>query len=513
MSLLKSSFTVGGLTLLSRLFGFLRDMVMAFLLGAGMQTDAFFVAFKLPNFMRRLFAEGAFNSAFLPMFAGKLKTEGREDALRFASEAFTLLLLILLIVTAIAMLFMPQLMFVLAPGFSNDPEKFALTVTLTRITFPYLIFISLICLLGGVLNSFDRFAAVASAPIVMNVTIIGAMLLLPAYMPTPAHALSVGVLLAGVGQYAWLALACRRDKTVPKLVRPRLSPDMKKLLLLIGPAALGAGVVQVNLLIDVIIASTMEHAVSYLYYADRLYELPLGVIGIAVATALLPRLSREVRSGEKGEALKLVNESILLVAFFGLPAAAALLMIAHPVIMVLFEHGQFSAGDTMATAPALIAYAAGLPSFLLVKIFASVFFAAQDTRTPVRVAIVAVIVNLVFNLILMQFFAHVGLAMATSISGWVNAAMLGILLHRRGMFLPGRKLMFSCLKMAGATGGMMLALWGLKLLLEGWLGGPLWQAALALGMLITGGAAVYFLLAFALGVLNRRILGKLTRGA
>lgn len=510
MSLARSSFTVGGLTLLSRLFGFIRDMMVANILGASIYTDAFFVAFKLPNFLRRLFAEGAFNSAFLPMFAGMLKTEGKEASMRFASDAYSLLFFVLLIITVLCIIFMPHLMWFLAPGFSDDPVKFNLTVDLTRITFPYIIFISLVCLQGGVLNSFDKFAAVAATPILMNLAMIGG-LWLKYFTPTPAHALTWGVMIAGVVQYAWLYYFCWKADALPRLHFPKLTGGVKRLLSLIAPAALGAGVVQINLMMDVILASGIPNGVSYLYYADRLYELPLGVIGIAVATALLPTLSKHVRAGALQEAIDDTNQAIMLVMLFGLPSTAALITIAHPLVATIFQHGEFTAHHTSMVYPALIAFTCSLPAFLLVKIFSSNFFAAQDTKTPVKIAVLCVLINFIFNLILREFYAHVGLAMATTISGWVNAAFLGTILYRRGMFVPDMKLgsfisktILACAVMSGTlrlTHEMTLS----------WYDEGLHIRILALSLLISAGAISFFTMLIATKAISLQGMKRLLK--
>lgn len=502
MSLFKSSATVAAMTMLSRVFGFIRDVMIAFYLGAGMQTDAFFVAFKLPNFMRRLFAEGAFNAAFLPMFAGMLKTEGEDKALRFASEAYSYLLAVLMVVVALSMLFMPHLMWFLAPGFEDNPEKFSLTVELTRISFPYLIFISLVCLMGGVLNSFGKFAAVAATPILLNICMILFAVGLSDTLGA-AYALTWSLIASGIAQFLWLAYFCRRIGAMPKLRLPRLTPHVRRLLIIIGPAALGAGVVQINSMIDMMIASLFDDAVSFLYYAERVYELPLGVIGIAVATALLPALSKHIRGGETALAHRDTNQAIMLVMFFGLPATGALITIAEPIVRVLFEHGEFDAADRMAVYPALIAFSCGLPSFLLIKIFAASFFAAQDTKTPVIIASVSVAVNIAGSLILMQFFAHVGLAMATSLAGWVNAVALGVVLHRRGMLLIDRELRLFLLKLALSVAAMMAVLLFAGAALAPWLMGDGHMLKyLAMLLLVGGGGGVYVIGVFALKALR-----------
>ncbi len=453
---MRNTLTIGSMTLISRVLGFVRDMLVAALVGASMYSDAYLVAFKIPNFMRRLFAEGAFNSAFVPLFAGTLAADGKSAARLFAEEIYTVLLGTLLIVTSLMIVFMPYLMAVLAPGFDADPTKYNLTVELTRITMPYIVFISLVSLLGGILNSLDKFAAVAATPIVMNATLIVTQLVLIGHTKTPAHALADGVFVAGITQFLWVVWFCRKAKFLPKLIRPRFTPNVKKLFTLIGPAALGAGVAQINLMVDQVIASLIPHAVSYLYYADRISEFPLGIIGIAVATALLPMMSRQIREGKPEAAIHSQNRALELSFFLGLPAATACIAIALPIISVVFERGAFARADTLYTYPTLIAYSVGLPAFLAVKIFASGFYASRDTKTPVKVAVLCIAINLALNLVSLFGFrqtgyAHVGMALSTSIAGWVNAICLGVLLHRRGLFAPDFMLTFRLKRIALAS--------------------------------------------------------------
>src|ERR1700722_5886030 len=362
MSLVKSTATIGGYTLLSRVLGFLRDVTIASSLGASMLSDAFFVAFKLPNVLRRLFAEGAFNSAFVPLYAGMLAGEGKDEAHSFASEAMSFLLMVLIITAGFFILIMPWLMFILAPGFDANPAKYALTVTLTRITMPYIIFISLVSLLGGVLNSHNKFAAVAATPVIMNLCLIIIPFFIHPLTPTYAHALAIAVMASGVAQYLWLVWFCVKGRMLPHWVRPRLSPHVKQLLKLIAPGAVGAGAAQINIFIDLSIASFFNGGNSYLYYADRINELPLAVIGIAVGTALLPMLSKQVREGKHEEAHKSQNHAIELALFLSLPASIALLIIGGPVVHVMYQRGAFNMAAETATANTLMAFALGLPA-------------------------------------------------------------------------------------------------------------------------------------------------------
>lgn len=455
--------TVGFYTLASRIAGFARDVLIANYLGAGPVADAFFVALRVPNFMRTLFAEGAFNVAFVPQFAGTIEREGREAARRLAEDVLAVLLVLLLAVVIVAQVLMPWLMYGLAPGFADEPAKFDLTVTLTRLTFPYLLFISLASLFSGILNSLYRFAAAAATPILLNVCLIVAILVFGKMTETPGHALAYGISVAGAVQFVWLAIVCSRAGMSLNLRVPRLTPNVKKLLKLIGPAALGAGVAQVNLLVSVIIASLLPGgAVSYLYYADRLNQVPLGVVGIAVGTALLPLLSRQIRANETEAALTSQNRAIEIAMFLSLPAAIALIVSAKPIIVALFERGAFGPDASAAASSALMAYAAGLPAFVLVKVLTPGYFARQDTRTPVVIAAICVALNVALNFALMHVLAHVGLALSLSVAGWLNVLLLARGLNRRGFFKTDRRLRRRLLGILGASIVMAGTLYGVQ---------------------------------------------------
>ena len=517
MALFRSIATVGGYTLVSRVLGFLRDVLVAAYLGAGPVADAFFVSFKFPNFFRRLFAEGAFNAAFVPMFAGKVAVSGKQAAKAFAEDTMAVLLTVLFVLVVAIELAMPWFMVIAAPGFVREPEKFRLAVEMTRITFPYLLFISLVSLQGGVLNSLDRFAAVAATPVLMNLCMIGGLLAFVPLTQTPGHALAWGVALAGVAQFIWLVWACGNAGMALSLPRPRLSPEVKRLLILMLPAALGSGVVQVNLLIDIVLASLLPTgAVSYLYYADRIYELPLAVIGIAIGTAILPLLARQVRRGEHGAAVATQNRALEAALLLTLPAAAALIVLDRPIISVLFERGAFRIAEVQATAAALAAYALGLPAYVLIKVLAPCFYAREDTRTPVKIAVVCVVVNSVVAFGLMQFVAHVGIALATVISAWLNCGMLAYMLRRRGYFAPDQQLKRRVPRMAGATLIMAAGLWGLMQVLMPWLIGSGSTRLLAFTVLVVAGLATYGLAAVLIGAADlkeaRRLIGKSPAG-
>jgi len=444
MSLMRSAALVGGMTIISRILGFVRDVMIAGVLGTGLVADAFFVAFRFPNLFRRLFAEGAFNSAFIPLFAKRLEGEGGEEAHRFGQEVLSVLTFTLIVFTVIAEISMPLLMHVLAPGFVDNPEKFDLAVVLTRIAFPYLLFMSLVAFLSGVLNSLGRFAAAAAAPILLNIVLIS-VLLFSVFVSKQdqkyaGYLLTWGVALAGCLQWAMLVIATRRAGMVFKLKWPRMTPGVKRLITLGIPGVIAGGITQINILIGTIIATMQESAVSFLYYADRIYQLPLGVIGIAIGVVLLPEISRQLRNGKEDAADQSQNRALEISMALTLPAAVALVVIPEPILMVLFERGAFGHEATVATAYALMAFAVGLPAFVLNKIFSPGFFAREDTRTPMHYAGVAVAINITVSLALFPYFQHVGIAIATSLAGWINTGLLGITLHRRKQFKADQRL-------------------------------------------------------------------------
>jgi putative peptidoglycan lipid II flippase len=513
MALLRSVATVGSLTMVSRLFGFVRDILTAAILGAGPVADAFFVAQRLPNLFRSLFAEGAFSAAFVPL-ANRVLVDGGKPALKdFAEEAFAVLSAALLAFVVLGEIFMPMVMNVIAPGFENEPGKFQLVVTLSRITFPYLLFISLTALQGGLLNTVDRFAAAAATPVLLNLFLIGALLLMTWLHWTDGTVLAWALTASGIAQFCWLMMSCHSAGIGLRLRLPRLTPAVRQTLKIMGPGVLGAGVTQLNLLISTALASTLPGgSVSYLYYADRLNQLPLGVVGIAVATAILPPLSRHVRSGDETGAIETQNRGLELALLLTLPAATALGILALPILSTLFQRGAFGPTETAATASALIAYAVGLPAFVLVKVLAPAFFARHDTATPVKVAIVSLATNLLLTLALMQFFAHVGVAIALSAAGWLQAVLLTVLLARRGHFHFDAKSRANLPRIALATFGMALVLMALRAALGPAVGGGMGVKLAALAALVIAGLAAFMALALALGVVRwRDLLGQFRR--
>jgi putative peptidoglycan lipid II flippase len=508
--MIRNAMTVGAWTMASRLLGFLRDILIAALLGAGPAADAFFVALRLPNLFRRLFGEGAFSAAFIPEYTGRLRHDNAA-AHELAEDVTALMVVWLFGLTVAGLIFMPYILDMLAPGFRADPAKFRLAVKLSRITFPYLWLICLCALFSGVLNARGRFTAAAAAPLLFNICIIGALLLLrqTTGLATSA-ALAYGVAAAGIAQFAMLGRALAKAGAPIRLIRPRLSPGARLVLRRLGPGLIGAGVTQLNLTVDTIIASLLPGGtVSVLYYADRVNQLPLGVIGTALGTALLPALSRQLRHGALTEVRFTLNRAIEAGLLLTLPGAAALGVIALPVMRTLFDHGAFSLHDAERSASALVAYAAGLPAFVLVKLFAPGFFARGDTRTPVKIGVVAVALNLALNLALMHPLQQVGVALSTTIAAWFNAGALGLMLNRRGDFVPDARLAQRAPRILAATLLMALALWVARRF-----GVMALPHLAALAVLVTLGLAVFGLSGVFLHAFNPRdLMGLLRRPA
>ncbi len=504
MVLVRSAATVGGYTMLSRILGFVRDILIASILGAGPVADAFFVAFRLPNMFRRLVAEGAFAAAFVPMFSRHLETDGREAARTFAEQTLAVLFSTVLVFTLLVEIAMPWLMYLFAPGFADDPAKFELAVEFTRLTFPYLLAMAVVALLGGILNSLYRFAAAAAAPILLNVILITGLVGFIDMAATPGHVLAWGVAAAGLGQFVWLAVVTRRVGIRLKLRRPRLTPEVRRLLRLMVPGAATAGVMQINLLVGTIIATLQAEAVSYLYYADRVYQLPLGVVGIAVGTALLPNLSRSLRGGAHAAAMDTQARALELALLFTVPAAVALMVIPGPIITVLFERGAFDAEAASATAAALVAFALGLPAYVLVKVLSPGFFAREDLVTPLRISVIAVVTNVALSIALFWRMGHVGIALATALSSWLHAALLWILLKNRGYLVVDERLRSRLPRVVLASAVMAGGLFVFSLFLKGHLAGSQFERIAALAALVLGGLAVFALFAELTGAVRFR---------
>jgi putative peptidoglycan lipid II flippase len=489
MSLLKSAATVGGFTLASRLLGFFRDQLIAFTLGTGFVAEAFFVAQRIPNLFRALFAEGAFNSAFVPQFARKVEADGEPAAIEFARDMFSALSGWLLVFCTLAMIFMPWLMPVIAPGFKADSQQMPLAVELTRICFPYLLFMSLTALQSGVLNSMHRFTAAAAAPILLNIVMIAAN--------AAAWVWQTGITIAGVAQFMLLQIACRRAGAalVPRF--PKLTEDVRRVIRLSIPGVVSGGVTQINLVVATMIATGFSGAVAYLYYADRMFQLPLGIIGVAIGVVLLPTLSRKLRAGDTQGALDSQNRALEMSLFLTLPAAAALAIIAEPIIHTVYEHGEFARASTFQVAPALAAFAVGLPAFTLTKIFQPGFYAREDTATPMRFAIIAVVVNIIASYGLSRIMGHVGIALATSIAAWINAAQLMVTAVRLKHFVADARLRQRLPRIFLSLVVMGIVLWLLQRQLSNFYaeGAGVAKAATALAILTAAGLGSYFVMA------------------
>lgn len=434
MKLLRSIVTVGIYTMGSRIVGFLRTTLMANFLGAGPMADAAAIAVKIPSLLRRVFAEGAMNAAFVPTFSALLATKGREEARTYAEEVLSILVMILSVVIILAELFMPSFLTLFLPGFKSTPERLEYTIIFTRLTFPFILLISLTALYGGVLNSLEKFAAVAASPMMGNIAILVVAFILLPISPSAGHAFAYGILGCGVVQWFWVLVPTHREGMALRLRRPRLTPGVKRFFLLVGPAAAGSGVVQINIFLDMFIASYLPTGgISFLNYAERLNQLPLSMLGTAVGTALLPLLSKQWRLGQNKEAMESQNLALEYAFLFSAPALVALLIYAEPLVKVLYEHGKFTIHDTRETAYTLMALVSGLPAYIMVKIFSTSFFARENTRTPVMIAVGSVGINLTLNLLLIKPLAHVGLALSTSIAAWLNAFTLAVILKRQGL--------------------------------------------------------------------------------
>ncbi|VEN73839.1 putative lipid II flippase MurJ [Candidatus Desulfarcum epimagneticum] len=495
----KAAGIVGSATLLSRVMGYIRDMALAWFFGAGMASDAFFVAFRIPNLLRRLFAEGSLSVAFIPVFTDYLEKEGKEEAMRFAGSALKCLSVILAAVALAGVLLAPFIARAFAPGFMEDPEKLRLTTLLTRVMFPYILFIGLVALCMGILNVMGHFAAPALAPVLLNLSMIGAVFLISPGLEEPAMGLAIGVLIGGA-----LQLALQAPFVIRKGVRlgrriPLRHPGLKKVGVLMLPTILGSAAYQVNILAGTLLSSLLpEGSVSYLYYADRLTQFPLGIFAIALATAVLPSLSRQVSAGDMEAAGQTFSHAMRFVWFITLPAMFGMMALREPIVALLFKRGAFDARAVESTAHALLFYSAGLWAFSGVRIVVSAFYALKDTRTPVKMAVISIAANIILGAALMGPMGHGGLALATSLSSMLNLILLTRALRAKFDFfdrifftVSSLKILVSSLVMGGAVFAMS------RFVLTP---GQDDFSRLLTGILIcvAAGSALYALLAFAL---------------
>ena len=603
MSLLRSMATVSGFTALSRILGFLRDILMGYFLGSSQAADAFFAAFKFPNIFRRIFGEGAFNSAFVPLFSKELTSKGRKEAMHFASQTFSILAIVLLIITIIAIPLMSWITMVHAPGFNavktfrgdsnnnevsfdikikgskaiyfvienggdaeiknitliknnkdtetllnqsdwlsekgklikkyslsenknftrikgnaliknskegntnlsiyrNHPDTFNLTVTLSKITFIYLLCMALVAHMSGVLNTIKIFGMPAAAPVLLNMTFLAGFLISSIFWgfkgdPVKyAHVAAWCVFVAGFLQLGALYFTCFRKGLRIKFCKPKISPQVKRLFILMGPGVLAAGIQQINLLVGSIIASFREGAISYLYYSERVYQLPLGIIGVGLGVILLPEVTKRLRGGDQMGAITSMNRGIELAMFLTIPASIALIVIPYPIISTLFQHGAFTKEDANLTALSLAGFAIGIPGYVLIKVLQPGYFARENTKTPMLIAGVTVIVNIVFSIILFDSLGHIGIAIATSIAAWVNVGLL--LFGLRNFWKPDARLKSRMPKIFIASAVMGLSLWMLHQTIKEMFNHDFWLRLGGVSILVIFGITIYFFIAFKL---------------
>ena len=504
-SLVRGFVAVSSWTFISRVAGFVRDMLMAAWLGSGPMAEAFAVALRLPNMFRRFFAEGAFNTAFVPMFAKKL--ENRDEATRFASEAFSGLFITVLMLSAIAMIFMPVMVMMMASGFAGD-ERFALAVEYSRITFPYILLISLASMISGVLNANGRFTAAAAAPVLLNLLFIVAMLMGRWQGWDLGLTLAWATPVTGIAQLGLVWWDAHRNGWTFWPKRPRLSPEMRNLIRVALPAAFAGGVVQINLLVGAQVASYFEGAVVWLYYSDRLYQLPLGVVAGAVAVVLLPELARRLRAGDEAGGQSAFSRATEFGLFLTMPCAFAIAVIAYPMVDTLFGRGDYGQNDVLMTSYALMVYALGLPAFVMQKILQPLYFAREDTKTPFRYALVAMVVNAAVAFGLMATIGFLAAAIATTVASWVMAAQLW--LGTRSMGQAARcddRLLRAVPRILLCSALMAVALW----LTLRWTDSIGMARVPELALLVLGGAALYFALSFATGAISIRDLRRNVR--
>jgi putative peptidoglycan lipid II flippase len=511
MNLLKATGTIGGLTMVSRIAGFAREMLMSRILGAGVYTDAFYVAFRLPNTFRRLFGEGAFSAGFVPLYSQRLQSGGEGEAKQFSEEVLAVFLPTLVLFTIVFELVMP--LFILAiTGWHGQEQAFA--TLLTRITFPYLLLISLVSLFSGILNSIARFTAAAFAPALLNLAMLAALLLVRDGGAVSATAVAIAVTVGGVLQLGLLLAACKRAGIVLKVRRPRLTPGVRQFIRVVLPATLGAGVYQVSVFIDTFfLARIGTGAVSWFNYADRLNPLPVGVIGAAIGTAILPQVSRHVDIGEHDKAAKVQGQAAELAMLLCLPAALALAVSALPLVSAIFEAGRFTASDARNTALTLSLISLGLPAYVLVKVLTPGFYARRDTATPVKVALVVLAVNVILNFVLIWGLGLGigGLAAAVALSSWLNCTILYVLLYRRGHFRIERWLASRLLRQLIAAAAMVVVLIGVRSLLGGWFTGSVGHRLAGVVAIVGSGLLVYFPLVWVLGGTDKDELRSLLR--
>ncbi len=500
VNLLKSLATISGLTLVSRILAFARDVLIARIFGAGMATDAFFVAFKLPNLLRRLFAEGAFSQAFVPIFGEYRNRRGHEETKLLVDHVTTMLALILFGVTALGIIAAPVLVYISAPGFVQDTAKFDLTVQLLRYTSPYIFFISLVAVAAAILNTYNKFWVPAFAPILLNICFIAGALWLAPYCNPPILALAWSVFIAGIVQMAFQIPFLKKIDMLPSLRLDWKDEGVRRVLRQMGPAVFGVSIAQISLIINTIFASFLvAGSVSWLYYADRLMEFPAGVLGAALGTILLPSLSKCHASNDAGEYSKLLDWGLRLAFMLALPSALALGMIAVPLLSTFFQRGAFMANDVLMTSHALVGYSIGLIGMILVKILAPGFYARQNIRTPVKIGIVTLLATQLMNALFIGWIAHAGLALSIGLGACLNSAILFYFLRKQGIYQPEPGWPIYSLKIGIAMLVLAVTLWFGMGSQQSWLTGSGWARIFRLTELVAGGVIAYFVALAAMG--------------
>jgi putative peptidoglycan lipid II flippase len=503
MNLLKATGTIGGLTMVSRVLGFAREMIFARIMGAGMAADAFALAFIIPNLFRRLFGEGAFSQGFVPLFSQRHQNS-EEEARRFAEEVLAVFLPFLMLITAVFMVFMPAFIALIGAGWTDEPTKFGLAIDLTRITMPYLVFICLVSLFSGVLNSLARFTAAAFAPSLLNIALIAALLLVPTGGPTTARSMAWAVVAGGVLQLALCWVAAHRAGVKLRIRRPRLTPGVKEMVVLVLPATLGGGIYYISQAFYAYFATSLpQGSLVYLGFADRLNQLPLAIIGSALGTAILPAISRAIGNNDPAAAASVQSQAVELSMLLTLPAAIALSVASGPIVAALFQGGRFTAEDAATTALVLSIIAAGLPAYVLIKVLTPGFYARRDVKTPVAIAVVMLIVGVGLNFVLVPVMGISALAFTTALSAWLNAFALYVLLARRGHFKLQGWLWSRLLRQIIAAVAMGAAIWFVGDLLSGFFAGSTGRRLIAVAAIVGTGGIVYFALGWLIGAINK----------
>jgi len=505
MNLWKTTGTIGGLTLVSRILGFAREMIFARVMGAGMAADAFYLAFQIPNLFRRLFGEGAFSQGFVPLFSQRLHGEGGlDEARRFAEEVQAVFLPMLMAITLVFVVLMPMFVTLIASEWRDEPAKFALAVELTRITFPYMLLISMVSLFSGVLNSLTRFTAAAFAPALLNIALIGGLLLVPNGGPDTARAMAIGVVVGGILQFALCWVSVRRAGVSLRLRPPKMTPRVKELLILILPATLGGGLYYISQLFYVYFATQLpEGSLVYLGFSDRLNQLPLAIIGSALGTAILPAISRFVGSGDGAGAARVQSQATELAMLLTLPAAVALAVTAGPIVSALFQGGEFSAEDAATTALVLSIVVTGLPAYVLIKVLTPGFYARKDMKSPVIIAAACLVIGVALNFLLVPVLGIAALAITTAGSAWLNAIILYIILHARGHFRAEAWLWGRIARQLLAAAAMAAVLWFVRDQLDGFFSASAGRRLLGIGALVSAGGIVYFGMAWVIGAMDK----------